>query len=58
MKLYRCDIMDDCEDETILVIANNKDEAMTKVSSMDWSCLISIYIYEINEIDGYKIIVE
>lgn len=58
MKLFRAEVLEDCEFETVLVVANSEDEANTKVRDMDWSCLMSVLITEINEIDGHKIIVE
>ena len=58
MKLYSVSVMDDCENEDILVVANSKEEAEDKVSNMDWSCLMCNIATEVDEIDGYKIVLE
>jgi hypothetical protein len=58
MKLFRVEVMDDCEEETIITVAESTDQAEEKVKNMDWSCLMSCIAYEISEVDGYKIILE
>lgn len=55
IKLFSVAIMEDCEYEDILVVANNKEEAEKKVSNMDWSCLMFCLATEVKEVDGYKI---
>ncbi|MDF2880122.1 MAG: hypothetical protein K0R54_679 [Clostridiaceae bacterium] len=45
--------MDDNDSETILVVADNKEEAEEKVQIIDWSCLLWVNVREITKIDGY-----
>lgn len=56
MKLFKIDVMDDCEMETVLAVAENKEEAIEKASKMDWPCFMTARAYEVNEIDGYKVV--
>lgn len=58
MKLFRVEVMNDCEEETIIIVAESRDEAEDKVKIMDWSCLMFCTAYEISEVDGYKINLE
>ena len=58
MKLYSVSVMDDCENEDILVVANSKEEAEDKVSNMDWACLMYNIATEVDIVDGYKIVLE
>lgn len=58
MKLFRVDIIDDCESETVIVASDNKENAEEIVRKMDWSCLIFCVAMEIKEVDGYKIRLE
>jgi hypothetical protein len=58
MKLFQVDVMDDCESETVLTIAKTSEQAEEKVSNEDWSCFMGCTAFEINEVDGYKIILE
>lgn len=58
VKLFSVEIMDDCELSTILVVSESKEQAEETVSKMDWSCLIYCVAYEINQVDGYNIILE
>ena len=58
MKLYSVSVMDDCENEDILVVANSKEEAEDKVSNMDWACLMWAIATEVDIVDGYKIVLE
>lgn len=58
MKLFNVLVMDDCEEETIVTVAENQEQAEEKVANMNWSCLMSCMAYEIDEVDGYKIILE
>lgn len=55
MKLYKVDVMEDCEIETVLVVAENNEEAIKKAYSMDWSCPMNAWAWEISEVDGYTI---
>lgn len=58
MKLFQADIIDNDESETILLVAENLDEAEEKVLNMGWNCLGYWNIYSVDEVDGYKIILE
>ena len=59
MKLFRVDVIEDCEEETILVVADSEEEAENKVKSMEeWNCLMLCNATEIEEVDGYKIKLE
>lgn len=58
MKLFEVSVMDDCEEEFILVVAENELDAVERVGNMDWSCLMSCVAREISEVDGYKIVLE
>ena len=61
MKLFRVDYMDDCDDDTYLTIGNSKEEVekreKTKLSS-ELSCFMGCWIFEIDEVDGHKIVVD
>lgn len=58
MKLFQVNVMDDCERETILVVAESKEQAEKDVKTMNWSCLMYCVATEIFEVDGYKINLE
>lgn len=58
MKLFKVDVIDNCENESILVVADSKENAELKVRSMDWNCLMVCCATEVKEIDGYKIKLE
>ena len=58
LKLYQCDVMEDCEMETVLVVAENEKDAENQILEMDWACLMNVYIFEIHDINGHKILVE
>ena len=58
MKLYRVDVMDDCEEDVIITVANSKEEVQQKVTEMDWACFMFCIATEINEVDGYKIVLD
>lgn len=58
LKLFRVDVIEDCEEETILVVADSEEEAEDKVKSMEWNCLMLCNATEIEEVDGYKIKLE
>ena len=58
MKLYRVDVIEDCECEAILVVANSKEEAEDKVYKMDWACLMYNIATEVDIVDGYRIVLD
>lgn len=55
MKLFCVDVMDDTESESVVVVAETKEEAEYKVSKMDWSCFMFAHASEISVIDGYEV---
>lgn len=58
LKLYQCDIIDDCENETIIIVAKNDIDARRQIEEMDWNCLMNICCFEISNINGHKIVVK
>lgn len=59
MKLYCVYVMDDTEEYFEVVVAESAEEAEKKVSEMDqWDCFMFANAYEVNEVDGYKVILE
>ena len=60
MKLFKIDYMDDCEDGSILMIAENELEVTGEFESKVYSklsCPMGYWAEQIDEIDGHKIIV-
>jgi hypothetical protein len=61
MKLFSVSYMDDCEMHDFLTVGNSKEEVEERVSeqlSEELSCYMGSWVYEIDEVDGHKIIVE
>lgn len=61
MKLFRIDYMGDCDDETYLAVGNSTEEVEereTKKLQEKCSCFMGCWVFEINEVDGHKIVVE
>jgi hypothetical protein len=58
LKLYSIDIESDYAKENILVVAENEKQAREKVKKLYWTCNMGIWVNEISEVDGYKIIVK
>lgn len=61
MKLYKVDYMDDCNDDSYLTIGNSKEEVKERENkrlSSKCSCFMGCWVFEVNEIDGHKIIVD
>lgn len=59
MKLFNVQFLDDCEIETVIVVAETEEDAQTKINEDDYSCFMGIiYVGELDEIDGYKIKLE
>lgn len=53
--------MDDCDDETCLMVAKNEDEVRQRFEEEVFnklSCPMTYFVFEINEIDGHKIMVQ
>ena len=60
MKLFKVDYMDDSDYDFYLTIgSSNKEveERETKKLSSELSCFMGCWIFEIDEVDGHKIIV-
>ena len=60
MKLYKVDYMDDCDDESYLTIGNSKEEVEEreiKRLSSECACFMGCWVFEVDEVDGHKIIV-
>ncbi len=61
MKLFRVYYMDDCDDETYLTVGNSTEEVEereTKKLQEECSCFMYCVVFEIDEVDGHKIVVE
>lgn len=61
MKLFRVDYMDDNDNDTYLTIGNSVEEVEereTEKLSSELSCFLRCFVFEIDEVDGHKIIVE
>ena len=58
LKLYQCDVIEDCEFITVLVVAESEEGARQQIEEMDWSCFMGVYIIEIKDINGHEIIVQ
>lgn len=58
LKLYQCDVTEDCEFITVLVVAESEEDARKQIEEMDWSCFMGVYIIEIKDVNGHKIIVQ
>ena len=59
MKLFKVYVIDDTEEYLELIVAKNKQEAMNIVKNLEqWSCIMHMSVEEVEEIDGYKIILQ
>lgn len=59
MKLFKVYVIDDTEEYLELVVARNKQEAMNIVKNLEqWSCIVYMSVEEVEEIDGYEIILQ
>lgn len=58
MKLYSVEVWDDMDIENILVVAEDEKSAERIVADMDWSCLLRCAARELDEVDGYSIILK
>lgn len=61
MKLFKVHYMDDCDEDTYLTVGNSAEEVEkreTKKLQEKCSCFMFCYAFEVNEVDGHKIIVE
>lgn len=58
MKLFRVDYMDDNDLETYLTVGESKEEVEEREKKKlqeSLSCFMFCFVYEIDEVDGYKI---
>lgn len=61
MKLFLVDYMDDCNIESFLTVGNSEEEVAERMAEelpKNLSCYMGSWVREINEVEGYKIIVE
>jgi response regulator of citrate/malate metabolism len=58
MKLFRADVTEDCEEISVILVAKNIKSAKKIVRNMDWSCFMGVDIYELDQVDGYRILLE
>ena len=61
MKLYKVDYMDDCDIDSYMAIGNSIEEVQEreiKKLSSELACYMGCWVYEIDEVDGHKIIVD
>ena len=61
LKLFKIDYMDDCDDESCLMVAENEDEVKKKFEKevcSKLSCPMCYFVSEINDVDGHKILVD
>lgn len=61
MKLFQVDYMDDCDDGMYLTVGDSLEEVEErecKKLSSELSCFMGCWVFEVNEVDGHKIIVE
>ena len=61
MKLFLVDYIDDCDNDAFLTVGNSKEEVeerMVEELSQKLSCYMGSWVHEVDEVEGYKIIVE
>lgn len=61
MRLFGVDYMDDCDVETYLAVGDSTEEVEkreTEKLQNQCACFMGCWVFEVNEIDGHKIIVE
>lgn len=61
MKLFIVDYMDDCDDETYLTVGDSAEEVEqreTEKLQNQCACFMGCWVFEVNKVDGHKIIVE
>lgn len=61
MKLFKVDYIGDYECDSYIVVGESEEEVIereTKKLSKEFSCLMDICVFEIDEVDGHKIIVD
>lgn len=61
MKLFLVDYMDDCDIESFLTVGNSEEEVAERMAEelpKKLSCYMGSWVHEIDEVEGYRIIVE
>lgn len=61
MKLFRVDYLDDCDEGVYLTIGNSLqevEERETEKLQNECACFMYCYVFEVNKVDGHRIIVE
>lgn len=61
MKLFIVDYMDDCDDDSYLTVGESLEEVQKREEEKlykECACFMYCYVREINEVDGYEIIVK
>lgn len=61
LKLFRIDYMDDCDNESCLMVGTSKEDVSKRFEDEIFSklpCPMFYFVYEIDMIDGHKILVE
>lgn len=61
LKLFRVDYIDDCDMETYLTIGKSKrevEERERRKLENKCNCFMCLYVFEINKVDGHKIIIK
>lgn len=61
MRLFRVDYLDDCDFETYLTVGNSLQEVEEREAKRlenRCSCFMNCYVFEIDKVDGHKIIIE
>lgn len=61
MKLFRVDYLDDCDEGVYLTVGNSTEEVEqreTEKLENECSCFMSCWVFEIDSVDGHRIIVE
>ena len=59
MKLFKVYVIDDTEEYLELVVARNKQEAVNIAKNLEqWNCVMYMSVEEVEEVDGYKIILQ
>lgn len=61
MKLFKVNYIDDCDYDSYLTVGNSIEEVEereTKKLSSELACFMELWVFEIDEVDGHKIIID
>ena len=61
MKLFKVNYIDDCDYDSYLTVGNSIEEVEereTKKLSSELACFMECWVFEIDEVDGHKIIID